>query len=195
MRSTFALAAFALAACSASDEATDVQSAAETATKAQEATESFPSAGEYEPSPAQLAADQSFSSILIETPLVDVQDQLQELRENGCERYRECDWQDRNKVRYYFWGGPGELRLVAKHVDAQDFVGRSIPALGIGTARTREDVLDRVHAFIPGSQWRCEAHLGTCFEATGKLKPGWVRLSWNDDDTLASVELHGYHFT
>ena len=148
-------------------------------------------AGGSAPSPIQQRVDASFSAIPIGTPLSDVRGKLHEERKEGCEQSADCEWLGGDGVRYYFWGdGPDLLEVAVKSIEASDFEGKAIPALGIGTARSRSDVRQAVARF--SSEIELECGRSTC---SATLLPGWVTLTFDDQDLLTEVRLDGYHFT
>ena len=186
------LALALLAACSAAEV---VPEEAPQAEQVDDDDNYFPNVGDYEASPEQLRADQSFSEFLIETTRQDIESQLTQIVENGCAEYIECDWADAMGVRHYFVGvREDEHLLVVKSVHADEFEGRPIPALGIGMARSRDEVLANVRDFLPTVAFVCTADGASeqCDERV--LRPGWLRI-WFEDGQLKEVRLDGYHFT
>ena len=151
----------------------------------------FPNEGEYEASAQQERADRSFSDILILTPLDRVRSRLTEIRVDGCEEWGECQWRDAEGVRHYFWTDePFAHFVVVKSVHADEFAGRSIPALGIGMARRRAEVLENARRFLPDADFECSDDGCQAY-----LEPGWVTISFDASGVLTEVKLDGYHFT
>lgn len=152
---------------------------------------------QYCPSADQLRVDRSFSDIAIDSaPQPGV---LTEDQRDGCEQWGECDWLDSDKVRHYLWGdGPNNLYVVVKTVTAADFTGRSISALGIGTARKQADVLANVRAFLPNVKIDCDGtasgNVGPV-ECGGTLNPGWFQIGFDREGNLLAVRFDGYQFT
>ena len=145
----------------------------------------------YRPTVLQNKVDRSFSTIPIETPLEEARPMLAKIVENGCDANAECDWQDRQGVRHYFWGErPDRLVLVVKSVKASEFEKRSIPALGIGAERQRFPVLRAIRAFAPDLSLECDKS-----RCQTSLKPGWVTVTFDNAGLLTEVRLDGYHFT
>ncbi len=155
----------------------------------------------YRPSLLQTRVDRSFSNIAIETPLKKVRGRLREERADGCHEAGECDWLDRNKVRHYFWGdGPENLWVVIKSIRTADFPNRSIPALGIGMARSKNRALAAARTFAPELKFDCASGTKTGRQnvrsyCMATLKPGWVTLEFDANDRLTEVRFDGYHFT
>ena len=159
------------------------------------AGDGFPNCGEYDPSDLQEKVDRSFSNLPVETPLSEVRDELTQIIVDNCARWGECNWRDKNGVDHYFFGREiGAEVLTVKNIDARFFENREIPALGIGMARKRSEVLERVREFLGDAELVCTQgdKTGTC-QAT--LSPGWVRVDFNYEGQLVRVRLDGYHFT
>lgn len=157
----------------------------------------FSDEGSYEPSAAQSKVDDSISTTRIYTPLADVADRLTMIVQDDCDKWGECQWQDADGVRYYFWGdGPDDLHVVAKTVRADEFEGRSISALGIGSARGRDRVLAAARSFVPGADFECgkldDDDTDLC---NVTLHPGWVTIRFDASGSLTEVQLDGYHYT
>ena len=77
-----------------------------------------------------------------------------------------------------------------------EFEGHPIPALGIGSARRRDQVLAAVRRFLPEADFECgeggEDQTETC---NATLDPGWVTIKFDASGSLIEVRLDGYHFT
>lgn len=156
-----------------------------------------PDAGGYVASPHQARVDLSFSDISIDAPFAEVRSRLKEIRVDGCEEGGECAWRDADGVRHYFFGdSPDSLHVVVKWVQACEFEGHPIPALGIGSARRRDQVLAAVRRFLPEADFECgeggEDQTETC---NATLDPGWVTIKFDASGSLIEVRLDGYHFT
>ena len=124
---------------------------------------------------------------------------LTEIGTDGCERFAECDFADASGVRHYLWGDPSNLYVVLKIVHADEFVGRPISALGIGTSRRQEDVLANVRQFLPGVEIDCDSdrvsgNVGP-IKCGFSLDPGWVQIGFDRQGNLMKVRFDGYHFT
>jgi len=153
---------------------------------------------EYSPSPLQTRVDRSFSAIPIASPFSLVRPRLTEVQIQGCEKNGECEWRDRDGVRYYFWGDPESLGVVVKDVWAGDFKNRRIPAMEIGLARRRGAVMAAARHFAPEATFECsrlaEPWLGE-ESCEAFLRPGWVTIVFDKSGNLTEVRLDGYHFT
>jgi hypothetical protein len=151
-------------------------------------------------SPMQLRADRSFSTIPIDSQLSAVRARLTEVIEGNCQQAGYCAWRDSDGVYYHVWeGAPGELVIVGKELHATDFVGRPIPALGIGTARRQAEVLANVRQFLPDITIRCDSertsgNVGP-IECSATLNPGWIQIGFDRDGNLLAVRFDGYHYT
>jgi hypothetical protein len=157
---------------------------------ADEGLDYFPAVGVYEASPAQARVDRSFSAFKIESPLAEVKDRLNII---PCEYDGECEWRDADGVRHYFF----DDLLVVKRVDAADFVGRPILALGIGMARSRREVMMAAQRFLPDvdfdcRKWKDDRQWETC---QAFLVPGHVTIEFDKQGLLVELDLSGYHFT
>jgi len=111
-----------------------------------------------------------------------------------CAEYplSECTYYDQSRIQHYYFE---DLKM--KIVVAADFEGRSIPAVGIGEARGRAEVLDRVSRFLEDASFDCmpqEPNDGTadesCFTLIGE---GWITLYFLDGE-LVSIELTSSHY-
>jgi hypothetical protein len=148
-----------------------------------------------------MRVSESFSAPAIDTPLSAVRDQMTLVVEAGCEpAMGGCDWRDANGVRHYFhYSDDRDPLLVIKSVNAGDFVGRPIPALGIGTARNQADVLANVQRFLPGVTMTCNPETATDSEVavrcSGTVVPGFIAVQFDRDGALLTVQFEGYHFT
>ena len=141
--------------------------------------------------------DRSFSDIPILTPLDQVRSRLTEIPFDGCEEHGECEWRDADGVRHYLWADePFAYFVVVKSIHADDFAGRAIPALGIGLARRRSQVVAAARKFVPEADFDCfhpEDDGTEVCQAT--LRPGWATIRFDASGSLSEVKLDGYHFT
>lgn len=141
--------------------------------------------------------DHSFSDIAVNTPLAQVRARLTEEHAKGCQKFDDCDWIDGQHVRHYFFGiKPGSGRLVIKKIEIAEFGPGAIPALGIGTARKRKDVLKAASAFAPGLKLDC---LSLPISKTVRrpscqahLNPGLIAVDFDEQDQLVEVRFEGY---
>ena len=157
----------------------------------------FPNVGVYEASPAQARVDRSFSDILIMTLLDQVRTHLTEIPFDGCQEYGECAWRDAEGVRHYLWRDePFAYFVVVKSIHANEFEGRSVPALGIGLARQRSEVMAAARKFVPEADFECAQFAEDSSEVcNATLRPGWVTIRFDASGSLTEVRLDGYHFT
>lgn len=147
----------------------------------------------YLPSADQARIDRSFSMIAINTPLIVARPRLREERQPDCGT--ECDWVDKDGVRYSFAGDNANRRyLVAKTVRASDYLWKPIPALGIGQARDRALVMATVQRFVRGAPFDCSAPIGTPSPVTchALLKPGSVTIAFDAGGKLIEARFVGY---
>jgi hypothetical protein len=152
---------------------------------------------EYCASPDQIRVDHSFSKFPIDSGHPSKGSVLTEVRIGGCEVSGECAWIDDNKVRHYFWAdSPEGLYLVVKMIEASDFAGRPIPALGIGTARKKIDVVANIRSFLPEIEIDCDHVSGNVgpVECGGTLNPGWFQIGFDLEGNLQTIRFDGYQF-
>ncbi len=148
--------------------------------------------------------DLSFSKLAINSELPDVRDKLTEL---SCDEYDDgCEAKDAEGNGLYFWGAyyekDGKQKidhiLTIKTVDASEFEGRPIGALGIGTARKKANVISNVKKFLPGLKIDCDRrpsrNVGPV-ECGGTVDPGWFQIGFDEQGNLLKVRFDGYHFT
>ena len=147
--------------------------------------------------------DLSFSMLPINSELPDIKDQLTDI---SCEQYDGCEAKDKEGNGLYFWGAEYEKDgqqktdhiLTIKTVVAAEFQGRSIGALGIGTARTKAAVLRNIEKFLPGLAIDCDrrasGNVGPV-ECLGTVDPGWFQIGFDEQGNLLRVRFDAYHFT
>ena len=158
----------------------------------------FPNVGGNEVSPQQQRVDRSFSDILIRTRLDEIRSRLTAISIDSCEEQGECDWRDAEGVRYYLWADePFAYFVVDKRVQADEFEGRPIAALGIGLARQRDEVLRAARGFVPAATFKChELREASRWETCQAfLNPGNVFVEFDKQGALVEVHLSGYHYT
>lgn len=143
----------------------------------------------YCPSELQERVDRSFSDIRIDTMLDAVRGQLTEISADCFPG--ECNWRDRRGVRHYFFGD----QMVVKSVRADEFVGQPIEALGIGYARDRQEVIVKATDFLDGVALDCRRSNSRDRGCRAYLEPGWVWISFDNNDRVKVVQFDGYHFT
>lgn len=142
-----------------------------------------------------VSVDESFSDIPIETPFANLDDTMPEELANTCREWGDCQWKDDSGTRHAIWGKDEDsLRVVVKIVSADEFPGKPIPALGIGTTRQKDDVIERVEDFLGGSELRCVSG-DTIESCSTEVLPGWVTVDFDMEGNLLKVRFDGYHFT
>ena len=137
--------------------------------------------------PLRDRADLSFSAIPLGTTRPPAALGLRERHRSGCHAFGECDWADAAGVLHYFREGD---ELVVKSVAVREWEGRPIAALGIGRARVRDAVIERVRAFLPEVALDCDPEL-----CAGTLDEGWVRLFFDSQGNLSEVRIDARHFS
>lgn len=154
---------------------------------------------EYCPSRDQVRVDRSFSTLPIDSYLSDAPGALTPIVEPGCDQSGECEWRDRQGVSHFMWGdNEADLRVVIKTVAADEFSGRPIEALGIGTARGQQEVIANVRRFLPGVEIDCDptrvsGNVGP-IECGATLNPGWISIGFDRNGDLLRVRFDGYQF-
>lgn len=158
----------------------------------------------YKYSTVYRRVDLSFSPIPIDTELAAVRPDLAEIKIEGCDKENDCEWFDAAKVRHYFFpvdigskSSPHTDGLVVKIVRASDFEGRSISALGIGTARQKDEVLANVRKFLPSVTLDCSqpasGNVGPD-ECDASVDPGWFQIGFDKQGMLEAVRFDAYQF-
>ena len=105
-----------------------------------------------------------------------------------------CEWEDDAGVHHIF---AGEV-LAIKTIDAPALGNGDVGALGIGTARTRTDVLARVRAFLPEIEIDClepgKAGEGEGIASCGGSfdNGGWIKLLFGPDNRLTSARIDAF---
>lgn len=140
-----------------------------------------------------MRADMSFSSFRLNRKAVP--HKIGRLANAGCDdETMLCEWQNAQGTRHILTGG-----IVAiKYVDAADMEGRPIPALGIGVARQRGDVVARVRSYLPEIQIDC-LEAGDAGEGEGISSCGgafasgpWFKLLFDRRGQLISARIDAF---
>lgn len=135
------------------------------------------------------AADRSFSAVPFGAP--ESTPGLTILNREQCDRWGECSYYDADRVEHYFWEG----ELVVKTIRTADVGDRHIKALGIGDARSLDEVMGRVEGFLPEVEIDCQ-EIGDGDRSCGAtLGEGWISLKFNNSRHLIEVRIDAYHFT
>lgn len=112
------------------------------------------------------------------------------IRDN-CERWGECSYYDAERVEHYFWEG----ELVVKSVRVAEVGVKPIDALGIGTARSLDEVVERVRTFLPEAEIECESVADGTSTCGATLGEGWISVIFDDSRRLTEVRIDARHFT
>jgi hypothetical protein len=135
------------------------------------------------------AAERSFSSVPFGAP--EGTSGLTPIRRDECEPWGDCGYRDEDLVGHFFFDG----ELVVKAVDLGEVGDRSIEALGIGTARLLDEVIDRVRNFLPEARVGCETSSDGDHYCHATLGEGWITLVFDGSGHLTDVRIDAYHFT
>lgn len=109
---------------------------------------------------------------------------------NNCEVWGECRYQDAKRVEHYFWEG----ELVVKSVHVDEVGNRSIDALGIGTVRSLDEVVERTRIFLPEAEIDCEDFADGTASCGATLGEGWISIIFDNSRRLTEVRIDAYHF-
>lgn len=105
-----------------------------------------------------------------------------------------CEWQDEAGVVHIFSGDV----LAIKLVDVGAAGTHNLGALGIGTSRTRKDVLAKVRALLPEIEIDClepgKAGEGEGIASCGGTfeNGGWIKLLFGADNRLTSARIDAF---
>lgn len=110
---------------------------------------------------------------------------------DDCEVRGECSYHDAKRVEHYFWEG----ELVVKSVHVAEVGDRHIDALGIGTARSLDEVVERVRSFLPEAEIDCEDFADGTASCGATLGEGWISIIFDNSRRLTEVRIDAYHFT
>jgi len=103
---------------------------------------------------------------------------------------------DANHVQHYFGDSVGAL--VVKSIEVAHVGDRHIAALGIGKARSQNEVVDRVRRYLPEAEVDCDAapaEIDGPYICGATLGDGWIRLFFDSSRRLTEVRIDAYHFT
>ena len=132
------------------------------------------------------AAERSFSTFAFGTP--EGLSGLTIVIRQDCEVWGECSYQDANRVEHFFWEG----ELVVKSVEVGD---QWVAALGIGRARSLNEVLEQVRRFLPEATMDCSPSADGTRNCGAMLGEGWISLTFDTSGRLTLVRIDAYHFT
>ncbi len=168
-------------------------------------SEAKPSKALPKPTGAQLLsrASLSFSNVPFDTPRKKVKIRLTMIKDGQCETINMCQYRDANNVAYNFWDE--DEYLVDKSLEASDFTGKPMGALGLGLARQKADVLKKASLFLSNTQYECANSEETNREGTGigrmvtecrwTLGVGWAFVRFNDKGQLVYAQVTSSHYT
>jgi hypothetical protein len=132
-------------------------------------------------------ADRSFSPLIFDTP---IKKSRVKVKPVDCDEPDGCKYVDENHVLYEVWEPNDEV--VVKWIEAKDFRGRPIRALGIGMARSKAQALQAASRFLNGRKPQCgpdtdfgRPKITLCFFGLGE---GWTKL-WFDKDKLLTLQV------
>lgn len=135
------------------------------------------------------AAERSFSDIPFGAP--ETSPGLTLIARDDCKVWGECDYQDADRVVHYFWEG----ELVVKSVEIAGAGDQQVEALDIGTARSLDDVMERVRGFLPEAEIDCQEFEDGTRNCGATLGEGWISLIFDSSRRLTEVRIDAYHFT
>jgi len=110
---------------------------------------------------------------------------------DNCKVWGECSHHDAEGVEHCFWEG----ELVVKSAHVAEVGDRHIDALGIGTARSLDEVIERVTVFLLGSDIDCEDFPDGTATCGATLGEGWIKIIFDSSRRLTDVRIDAYHFT
>lgn len=110
---------------------------------------------------------------------------------DNCKVWGQCSYHDAQGVEHYFWEG----ELVVKSVHVAEVGDLHIDALGIGTARSLDEVIERVTVFLLGADVDCEDFADGTATCGAKLGEGWIKIIFDSSRRLTEVRIDAYHFT
>lgn len=138
------------------------------------------------------AAERSFSDVPFGAP--ESPPGLTRVVEGDCQFWGECIYRNADQVGHYFWEG----ELVVKSIEVADIGDRPIGALGIGTSRSMDEVMERVRRFLPEAEVDCREHAGADgveHNCGATLGEGWIRVFFDTARRLTVVRIDARHFT
>ena len=120
---------------------------------------------------------------------------LKRIDREDCRRWGECAYGDANHVEHYFW----DHELVMKSINVAKLGRQPIAALGIGTARSQDEVTQRVQRFLSNTKIECRrfppSDGGLPYACQSTLGEGWIVLRFDGSQQLAEAQVVAYHFT
>jgi hypothetical protein len=190
------VAASVTTGCQASESSTTAPEASNTKAAAQAGHANIEEIGRPIRSDELLErADQSFSAYPLAEETLGLRAQGFTIMLNTCSSEGgECSWRDGNGVIHIL---DNDNILFVKMVEAADFRGRPIEALGIGTARDRAAVVRNVSRYLLGTELTCreagEAGEGAGISSCGAtLGEGWIKLLFTPDNQLLLARVDAY---
>jgi hypothetical protein len=157
------------------------------------------------PTGAQLLsrASLSFSNIPFDTLRKNIKISLKMIKDGSCEKVDMCQYKDADNIIYNFWDE--DEYLVDKSLNAADFTGKPISALGIGLARKKAEVLKKASLFLGSTKYECtkEEDMNDDGEKTGEimtrcnwtLGEGWTFVQFSSKGQLIMAQVTSSQYT
>ena len=139
-------------------------------------------------------ADRSFSKYPFNSTFDPVEAGLKLARPQCIEEEFACEWTDDHAVAHIFDNNQLAIKLML--VAGRD--GEYVPALAIGKARKRRDVLRKIDAFLPELNVTClmpeESGEGPGLSSCGASfkNGGWIKLLFDNEDRLVLVRIDAF---
>lgn len=108
-----------------------------------------------------------------------------------CEEWADCSYIDSNEVGHAFWEG----ELVVKTFVFPEDNDQPTAVLGIGSARTMDDVVTRVTRFLPEADLECRPDADRGHTCGATLGEGWITLRFDRNGRVREARIDAYHFT
>lgn len=142
-------------------------------------------------------ADRSFSRFALNSAFDPVEAGLRLAQPQCMEKDFSCEWRDSDGVGHIFGG----KRLAIKLMLVAGREGEAIPALSIGKARGRRDLLRRIADFLPELSVTCKSpdeageapDLSSC--SASFENGGWIELLFDDDDQLVLARIDAFQIS
>ena len=102
-----------------------------------------------------------------------------------CRRIKGCLWTDTQNVQYE---ADAEGGVFSKAVEVRKLPSQSLNLLGIGRARSRDDVLRAIGSFLPTTKFECvrpPPDAEGAWWCDALVGDGFIELQFNDNSDLA----------